>query len=79
MLKNTTEMINNFEKALNCAKDTPTDEEKNIVYNYKIGLAKALIKDLGNDAVVIADIIKAAVPKEDTYSKCYMCQAYMNR
>ena len=65
MFKNTTEMINSFEKALNCAKDTPTDEEKNTIYNYKIDLAKALIEDLGNDVVVVADIIKAAVPKDN--------------
>ena len=66
MFKNTTEMINSFEKALNLHdKDIPTDEEKSIVYNYKIDLAKALIEDLGNDVVAVADIIKAAVPKDN--------------
>lgn len=79
MFKSTTEMINNFERALEAReKGIYTLEEEKLIRNYSIELAKALVEDLGSNASVVAEIIKAVVPKEDTYSKCYMCQAWMN-
>lgn len=78
MLNNTAEIIGKIEKALEAkCKGIYTPEEENLMRNYNIELAKALIDDLGGNASVVADIINAAVPKENTYGNCYMCQAWM--
>ena len=65
MFENTKKMIDRFLDALEkLNEDVSLIQEKEIVQNYKIDLAKALIQDLGDSANIVADIVNVAHEKE---------------
>lgn len=72
MFENTKNMIERYLEALEKASvDTSLKEEREIVLNREIDLAKALIQDLGDSANVVADIINVAHEKEHKEPQCF--------